>query len=80
MLTPIGATRVSDPEAWERQVRAAMRRARGRTTEAAEALGVSTRTLFRWLAEPPLDDVDKAAPSIHVTAGEPRKRRKRKAA
>lgn len=77
MLTQIGATRVSDPDEWEKQVRAAMRRAKGRTSEAAEALGVSTRTLFRWLAEPPLDNVDKAVPSIHVN---PRKPRKRKAA
>lgn len=77
MLTTIGATRVADPPEWEKQVRAAMRRAKGRTADAAADLGVSTRTLFRWLAEPPLDDVTKAAPSIHVN---PRKPRKRKAA
>ncbi len=75
MLTAIGATRVADPEGWEKQVRACMKRAKGRIPEAAAELGVSTRTLFRWLADPPLDDVAKAAPSLHV---EPRKPRKRK--
>jgi len=77
MLTTIGATRVSDPDEWEKLVRSAMRRAKGRTADAAADLGISTRTLFRWLAEAPLDDVAKAAPSIHIN---PRKPRNRKAA
>ncbi len=74
MLTTIGATRVSDPAEWERLVRGAMRRAKGRTADAAADLGVSVRTLFRWLAEPPLTDVAKAAPSLHVNPRKPRKR------
>ena len=75
MLTTIGATRVSDPNEWERLVRFAMRRAKGRTADAATSLGISTRTLFRWLAEPPLDDVARAVPSIHVNPRKPRKRK-----
>jgi len=42
-----------------------MRAAGGRVPDAAETLGVSKRTLFRWLDDPLLEDVQRAAPSLH---------------
>lgn len=66
MLTALGALKIANPKEWERSVRAAMKTAKGRIPDAAVTLGVSPRTLFRWLAEPPLDNVQKAASSLHV--------------
>ena len=53
----LGALRLYDPAAWARKVRAAMRANQGRIAPAAAALGVSWRTLHRWLAAPELADV-----------------------
>ncbi len=64
-LSPLGALRLVDPEKWSREVRKAMRAAGGRVPDAAETLGVSKRTLFRWLDDPLLEDVQRAAPSLH---------------
>lgn len=52
-ITPIGAMKIADPARWEREVIRAMKQAGGRLAVAAEALGVSTRQLSRWLAEYP---------------------------
>ena len=76
MLTAIGALKVADPKEWEKTVRSAMRAADGRIPIAAVSLEVSPRTLFRWLAEPPLDDVTKAAPCLHTEARKPAKRKR----
>ena len=62
-LTPLGALRVLHPEQWAKKVRAAMKASDGRIPEAAESLGVSMRTLFRWLSDDPLlADVVRAPP------------------
>lgn len=52
-LSLLGAERVAVPKKWAAQVRKAMKDAGGRITEAADALGVSRRTLYRWLDEDP---------------------------
>jgi transcriptional regulator with PAS, ATPase and Fis domain len=65
-LSELGALRVVDAERWAKQVRQAMNRNAGRVPDAANELGVSPRTLFRWLAEDRLlKDVERAAPSLH---------------
>lgn len=65
-LSELGALRVVDAEKWAKQVRQAMKRNEGRVPDAANELGVSTRTLFRWLAEDRLlKDVERAASSLH---------------
>jgi hypothetical protein len=78
MLSAIGAMKVVDPKTWEANVRAAMKSAGGRIPEAAASLAVSTRTLFRWLAEAPLDNVSKAAPCLHREDTAPKKRAAKK--
>lgn len=60
-LSPLGALRVVDPEKWSRAVRKAMRDAQGRVPTAAESLGVSPRQLFRWLDDPLLHGIERAA-------------------
>jgi hypothetical protein len=42
-----------------------MRRASGRVPDAAAALDVSVRQLFRWLNDPLLADVERASSSVH---------------
>jgi hypothetical protein len=64
-LSPLGALRVVDPAKWAREVKKAMRAAGGRVPDAAEALDVSTRTLFRWLDDNLLEDVERAEASLH---------------
>lgn len=59
------ALRFSDPDAWERAVRAALRKAKGNRTRAAEALGVSLRTFMRWLAGERFSDVAPGVPGSH---------------
>ena len=53
----VAALRIADPPAWAGRVRAAMTAHQGRVAHAAAELGVSWRTLMRWLAEPALADV-----------------------
>lgn len=60
-LTPLGLLRLSARPAWARRVREAMQASGGRIPDAAEALEVSMRTLFRWLDEPDLADVPRVA-------------------
>jgi transposase len=50
-MTVVGAERIANPPAWERRVRAAVRKAAGDSYAAAESLGVSIRTYYRYLAE-----------------------------
>lgn len=59
-ITRLGAMRRYDPERFEREVRKAMRDASGRIPRAAESLGVSVRTLYRWLDDANLSDVPRA--------------------
>ena len=65
-LSELGALRVVDAEKRAKQVRQAIKRNDGRVPDAVRELGVSTRTLFRWLAEDRLlKDVERAALSLH---------------
>jgi hypothetical protein len=66
-LSPLGALRVVDADKWARAVRKAMREAQGRVPAAAEALGVSTRQLFRWLDDPRLQGIERAAQGTRPT-------------
>lgn len=59
-ISDLLATRIKDPLDWRNDVYNAMARADGRVPDAAERLGVSTRTLYRNLEEPELDDIDRA--------------------
>jgi len=59
-VSELTALRIVDPKAWEARIRAAMKAADGRTTEAAEALGISVRQLYRVLDEPLFRDVVRA--------------------
>jgi hypothetical protein len=67
-LSELGALRVLDPDKWARRVRAEMRKAGGRVPDAASALGVSVRQLYRWLdakdaaGRKLFDDVQRAGP------------------
>lgn len=49
----LSAERVSDPDAWQRRCEVAIRRARGVVQEAARELGVTRRTLTRYIEESP---------------------------
>ncbi len=59
-LSQLGALRLIDPTQWKKKIRAAMNAANGRVGAAAEALEVSQRQLFRWLAEDELKDIKRA--------------------
>lgn len=50
VMTKIGAMKIVDPRAWNKAITRAMATADGRVGDAATALGVSERQLFRWLA------------------------------
>jgi hypothetical protein len=64
-LSTLGALRVLDREAWVARVTDAMREAGGRRADAAALLGVSSRQLARWLAEPDLEDVPRVPRGYH---------------
>jgi ActR/RegA family two-component response regulator len=64
-ITPAGALRIVDPVKWARAVKKAMRDADGRVPDAAKALGVSRRQLYRWLMEPAFADVERAPVGHH---------------
>ena len=59
-ISDLLATRIKDPLDWRNDVYNAMAKADGRVPDAAERLGVSTRTLYRNLEEPELDNIDRA--------------------
>ena len=64
-ISQMGALRVVSRGAWEAKVRKAMELSSGRVPDAAEALGVSTRQLFRWLEEPCFSNVPRATNGAH---------------
>ena len=59
-ISDLLATRIKDPLDWRNDISNAMAKADGRVPDAARALGVSGRTLYRNLEEPELDDVERA--------------------
>jgi transcriptional regulator of acetoin/glycerol metabolism len=59
-ITDLLATRIKDPLDWRNDIYNAMSQADGRVPDAADSLGVSTRTLYRNLEDKALDDVDRA--------------------
>jgi DNA-binding NtrC family response regulator len=59
-ISDLLATRIKDPLDWRNNIYNAMAKAGGRVPDAADHLGVSSRTLYRNLEEPELDDVDRA--------------------
>lgn len=59
-ITDLLATRIKDSLEWRNDVTNAMAKSDGRVIDAAKKLGVSTRTLYRNLEEPDLDNVDRA--------------------
>lgn len=60
-LERLNALRTLNPDKWAKQITVAMGMARGHLDEAADLLGVSLSTLKRWLAEPALATVPRAA-------------------
>jgi hypothetical protein len=60
-LSELGALRVLDPDKWVAKVRRAMRDAEGRIPDAAAALQISPRQLFRWLDDKRLGDVKRVS-------------------
>lgn len=77
-ISPIGGLRFWKPEEWEKTIRSAMAKADGRVEEAAKALGVSTRQLFRWLKEPTFADMPRAPVGLHRAAPAPLPARRRR--
>jgi len=59
-ITDLLATRIKDSLEWRNDITNAMAKSDGRVPDAAKKLGVSSRTLYRNLEEPELDDVDRA--------------------
>lgn len=59
-ITDLLATRIKDPLDWRNSISNAMSKSDGRVPDAAQRLGVSSRTLYRNLEEPELDDVERA--------------------
>ena len=59
-ITDLLATRIKDSLEWRNDIANAMAKSDGRVPDAAEKLGVSSRTLYRNLEEPDLDDVQRA--------------------
>lgn len=52
-LSKIGALRLVNYPAWKKEIQEAMKKAGGRVPDAARALEISPRQLFRWLVELP---------------------------
>lgn len=50
-ISPLGALRIVDPAKWAAKVKRALRESGGHVGPAADALEISKRQLFRWLAE-----------------------------
>jgi len=59
-ISDLLATRIKDPLEWRNDIYNAMAKYDGRVPDAADDLGISSRTLYRNLEEPELDDVDRA--------------------
>lgn len=56
-LSQMGALRILNRSAWEKKIRTAMLNAEGRIPDAAVALAVGARQLFRWLEDEVFADV-----------------------
>ena len=65
-ITPTGALRRVDPEAWAERVRAAIQKAGGRVPEAAQALGISPRQLWRLLKAGRFEGLPRAPTGVHA--------------
>lgn len=72
-MSKLGAKKIVNPQRWEYEIKAAMKRSGGSIPDAAVALKISTRQLFRWLALPNFVDV------VRVEKGSPRGTKKRSA-
>lgn len=59
-ISDLLATRIKDPLEWRNDISNAMDKSDGRVPDAADKLGVSTRTLYRNLEEPALDTIHRA--------------------
>ena len=59
-ISDLLATRIKDPLDWRNDISNAMAKADGRVPDAAKALGVSGRTLYRNLEEPELGGIERA--------------------
>jgi len=59
-ISDLLATRIKDPLEWRNDISNAMAKSDGRVPDAADRLGVSSRTLYRNLEEPDLRDVERA--------------------
>jgi transcriptional regulator of acetoin/glycerol metabolism len=59
-ITSLLVTRIQNELEWKNDVNNAMTRADGRVPDAADSLGVSTRTLYRNLEDSALDGVERA--------------------
>lgn len=59
-ITNLLVTRIQNELEWKNDVNNAMTRADGRVPDAADRLGVSTRTLYRNLEDNALDGVERA--------------------
>jgi ActR/RegA family two-component response regulator len=57
----LSALRVVDRDKWVREIKRAMKAAGGRIPDAAEALGIHERSLYRYLDEPDFADVTRVA-------------------
>lgn len=62
--TVIGALKIADPKKWVSSIQAAMGKSQGRVPEAAHALGISPRQLWRWLEDPRLSNVERAPTGV----------------
>jgi len=60
----LSALRIVDRDRWAREIKRAMKAADGRIPDAAEALGVHERSLYRWLDEPDFADVPRVAVGV----------------
>lgn len=64
VMTKLGFKKILDPEGWRRDIVKAMTRADGSILDAAAALEVSERQLFRWLALDELKDIPRAPSGV----------------
>jgi hypothetical protein len=65
-ITRLGALRRYDPQLWALEVLAVMRECGGNRRHAAASIGVSWRTLCRWLEDPLLSG------AVRMPAGRPK--------
>jgi hypothetical protein len=59
-ITPFGALKFTNVDAWEKAIRRAMAKAGGRVPEAAAILDISMRRLYRILVDKRFSDIERA--------------------